>query len=188
MRWNDAADQYCSIARALGILGDRWTLLIIREAFSGVRRFDDFRRHLGIARNILTDRLQRLVAAKILELRPYQDNPPRQEYRLTERGRDLNAVLVSLLAWGDRWLADETGPPLLMRHEACGNTVAPELRCPACDGAMTAQNLRLVGGPGLPAEVNAEREHELQRLKEQHRRSLGEQPSASLLPGRAKRR
>lgn len=165
MGWKEAADQYCSIARALGILGDRWTLLIVREAFSGVRRFDDFRRHLGIARNILTDRLQRLVETGVLELKPYQDNPPRYEYRLTECGKDLNGVLASLLSWGDRWLAGDAGPPLLICHKGCGQAIVPELRCPYCGEVLHAQNTYLTVGPGLPNDVAASRAHELHRLR-----------------------
>src|SRR5687768_2576423 len=110
MRWNEASEQYCSIARTLGAIGDRWTLLIIREAFGGVRRFDDYQAHLEIARNVLTDRLQRLVDTGILEKRAYQDKPARYEYRLTESGRDLYGIIVNLMAWGDKWLAGAEGP------------------------------------------------------------------------------
>lgn len=168
MRWNEAADQYCSIARTLGIVGDRWTLLIIREAFSGVRRFDDFRKHLGVARNVLTERLQRLVDAGILELRPYQQHPPRHEYRLTDRGRDLHAVLLSLMQWGDRWLAGEAGPPLTVEHLGCGHRVSPALMCPECGEALDARSYRLRPGPGLPDDVAAGRAQEIERLRKQH--------------------
>src|SRR3954470_9045942 len=107
-------DQHCSIARALEVLGDRWTLLVIRDAFMGVRRFDDFQRDLGVARNVLTDRLTRLVEDGILEKRRYQERPERFEYRLTEKGLDLWPVLVSLMKWGDRHAPAEAGPPTLV--------------------------------------------------------------------------
>src|SRR5919112_1114607 len=94
--------QHCSIARALEVLGDRWTLLVIRDAFLGLRRFDDFQRDLGIARNVLADRLGRLVDEGILERHAYQERPERFEYRLTEKGADLWPVLISLMKWGDR--------------------------------------------------------------------------------------
>jgi DNA-binding HxlR family transcriptional regulator len=168
MRWNEAADQYCSIARSLGILGDRWTLLIIREAFSGVRRFDDFRKHLDIARNVLTDRLQRLVDAGVLVQQPYQDNPPRSEYRLTEAGRDLQSTLLSLMQWGDRWLAGRAGPPLEVEHTGCGHATRAKLVCGHCGESLDAHNTRLREGPGLPKDVAKSRARELERLRAQH--------------------
>ena len=175
MRWKEAADQYCSIARALGVLGDRWTLLIMREAFSGVRRFDDFRQHLGVARNVLTERLQRLVDAGVLERRAYQDNPPRHEYRLTEAGRDLNGVLLALMGWGDRWLTDGSGPPMQVVHRGCDQPITPALVCPDCGEPLTTRNTQLLAGPGLPVQTAKEREAEVERIRAQHAQS--EQPS-----------
>jgi DNA-binding HxlR family transcriptional regulator len=173
MRWNEAADQYCSIARTLGILGDRWTLLIIREAFSGVRRFDDFRKHLDVARNVLTDRLQRLVDAGVLVQQPYQDNPPRSEYRLTEAGRDLQTVMIGLMQWGDRWLAGSKGAPLQLEHVGCGNITVAQLVCGHCAEPLDARNTRMVEGPGLPKTVAAARGRELERLRAQHHKHSG---------------
>src|SRR4051794_6710780 len=112
-------DQNCSIARALELIGERWTILIVRDAFLGVRRFDDFQRSLGLSRGVLVDRLNRLIEAGILERRPYQERPERFEYRLTEKGRDLWPVTVALLKWGDRYYADD-GPPRLILHRGCG--------------------------------------------------------------------
>src|SRR5215218_9699954 len=106
---NTYAGQTCSIARALEVIGERWTILILRDAFLGIRRFDDFQRSLGIARNVLNARLQRLIDAGVLERRLYQERPLRYEYRLTQRGRDLWPALVSLMQWGDRHLAGEQG-------------------------------------------------------------------------------
>src|SRR3954451_14740501 len=115
-------NQVCSVARALELVGERWTLLILRDAFAGVRRFDDFQRGLGIARNVLADRLGRLVEAEILERRRYQEHPPRDEYRLTERGRDLYPVVFSLMRWGDRHAAPD-GPPRLVLHRDCDGEI-----------------------------------------------------------------
>ena len=107
--------QVCSIARTLELVGERWTLLVIRDAFLGMRRFDEFQESLGIARNVLSDRLRRLVDAGILERVRYQEHPERFEYRLTERGRELNTALIALLRWGDRYLAPD-GPPRIVEH------------------------------------------------------------------------
>ena len=121
----------CSIGRAMEILGERWTFLILRESFYGVRRFSDMQRNLGIARNILSTRLQTLVANGILERRLYQEEPPRHEYRLTEAGRDLYPAIVTLMRWGDRHLSGET-PPVLLRHNSCGHEADPLLVCSHC--------------------------------------------------------
>ena len=120
----------CSIGRAMEILGERWTFLILRESFYGVRRFSDMQRNLGIARNILSTRLQTLVANGILERRLYQEEPPRHEYRLTEAGRDLYPAIVTLMRWGDRRLS--TDPPVVLRHNSCGHEADPLLVCSHC--------------------------------------------------------
>src|SRR5918912_2789343 len=111
----------CSIARAMEILGERWTFLILREAFYGVRRFSDMQRNLGIARNILSTRLQTLVNAGIFERRLYHEEPERYEYRLTAAGRDLYPALVTIMRWGDTHLCEPHGPPVVLRH-SCGHT------------------------------------------------------------------
>ena len=122
----------CSVAGALEIVGEWWTFLVLRDAFLGVRRFEDFQRRLGIARNVLTARLQTLVSHGILERRRYQERPERFEYRLTDKGRDLYPVVAALMAWGDRWLPSPEGPPVRLVHRACGHEVHPELACPDC--------------------------------------------------------
>lgn len=142
MQWDSIGDSYCSIARALSVVGDRWTLLILREAFADARRFDDFRQRLGIARNVLSTRLRGLVADGVLERVPSRESPRRMEYRLTEKGRDLYPVLVSLLRWGDRWLAGDEGPPLLLMHRSCGCEANPSLRCDACGDELRSQDMR----------------------------------------------
>ena len=131
----------CSIAQALEIVGEWWTLLILRDAFQGVRRFDHFQRRLGIARNVLTERLQHLVSAGVLERRPYQTQPAREEYRLTEKGRDLYPVLVSLMRWGDKWAPGADGPPVLLTHRECGHQGTPVLACPACRQPVEARDM-----------------------------------------------
>jgi DNA-binding HxlR family transcriptional regulator len=133
-------NQVCSIARALEAIGDRWTLLVIRDAFHGVRRFDDFQERLGVARNVLSDRLTRLVDDGILEKRPYQERPQRFEYRLTSKGVDLFPVMVSLMKWGDRHAPDPGGPPVLVLHKGCGGQVDERLLCDRCGEPITALN------------------------------------------------
>jgi DNA-binding HxlR family transcriptional regulator len=133
-------NQVCSIARALEAIGDRWTLLVIRDAFHGVRRFDDFQERLGVARNVLSDRLTRLVDDGILEKRPYQERPQRFEYRLTSKGVDLFPVMVSLMKWGDRHAPDPGGPPMLVLHKGCGGQVDEGLLCDRCGEPITALN------------------------------------------------
>jgi DNA-binding HxlR family transcriptional regulator len=122
----------CSIARAMEILGERWTFLILREAFYGVRRFSDMQRNLGIARNILSTRLQTLVGAGIFERRLYHDEPERYEYRLTPAGRALYPSIVTLMRWGDEHLTGELGPPVVLRHNLCGHEADPVLVCSHC--------------------------------------------------------
>lgn len=139
----------CSIARTLDVVGEWWTLLVIRDAFLGVRRFEDFQRRLGVARNILTVRLQRLVEHGILERRRYQERPERFEYVLTQRGRDLYPVVTALREWGDRWTAGEAGPPLVVNHAACGHPVELQIVCPHCGEAVRdPREARAVPGPG----------------------------------------
>ena len=123
--------QDCSIARTLEVVGERWTLLIMRDAFLGIRRFDDIQRDLGIARNVLRDRLARLVEEGLLEKRPYQDRPPRGEYRLTAKGRDLWPVLHALLRYGDRHYAPD-GPPRRIVHGECGGEADDRRMCTTC--------------------------------------------------------
>jgi DNA-binding HxlR family transcriptional regulator len=121
----------CSVARTLDAIGDRWSLLIIRDAFYGVRRFDDFQRDLGVARNILTDRLQKLVAKGVLERRQYEERPPRFEYRLSDRGRDLIGVVLAMMRWGDRWTG-EGDAPVTVTHTKCGHETQAVVSCSHC--------------------------------------------------------
>jgi DNA-binding HxlR family transcriptional regulator len=137
----------CSVAQCLEIVGEWWSLLIVRDAFLGVTRFDDFQARLGIARNILNQRLNHLVDAGVLKRVPYQEHPPRSEYRLTDKGRDLFHVITAMRQWGDRWAAPE-GPPLKIRHAACGRVVKAVSVCSHCGEPLDARNVSAVPGPG----------------------------------------
>jgi DNA-binding HxlR family transcriptional regulator len=127
----DYPTQYCSMASALEIIGERWTILILRDVFLDIHRFDDLQRDLGVARNILQARLTRLVEAGILVKKPYQERPLRHEYRLTKKGADLWPVLVALLHWGDRYALDGE-PPIILQHRGCGGALDDRRRCVAC--------------------------------------------------------
>lgn len=142
----------CSIFRAMDLLGDRWTLLVLREAFMGVRRFTDMQRDLGVARNVLADRLNALVDAGVLERRQYQDRPIRHEYRLTGMGKELHAALLTLMHWGDTYLSPH-GPPALVEHRDCGHVTAPLLVCEHCREPLTTRNVTTKPGPGLEDDV-----------------------------------
>jgi DNA-binding HxlR family transcriptional regulator len=153
MRRTSFAQWPCSIARTMDLLGDWWTPLVLREAFYGIQRFDAFQQALGIARNTLTDRLRRLVDEGLLEKRPYQTEPVRYDYVLTEKGRDFYGVLLVMNRWGDRWLAGEAGPPVTMLHETCGRESHAEVVCADCGEPMTADNTRARMGPGYPPHL-----------------------------------
>jgi DNA-binding HxlR family transcriptional regulator len=140
----------CSIARSLELIGERWTLLVLREAFTGARRFDEFVTRLDIARNVLTARLTLLVDEGVLERRRYQERPERFEYRLTEKGLELFPILMSMMKWGDRWYAPD-GPPRVVLHRDCGGTIDAHLTCERCGARVTARDVRLEPGPGARA-------------------------------------
>ncbi|MGH3716162.1 MAG: winged helix-turn-helix transcriptional regulator [Micromonosporaceae bacterium] len=142
--------EHCSIARALALVGEKWTFLVLREAFNGVRRFDDILTRTGAPRQVLSNRLVQLVDAGLLRRAPYQEPGQRQryEYRLTAMGLDLYPVLVSLLTWGDRYLAAGAGPPLLLTHRDCGEQVSVALHCAAGHRLESAREVRPVAGPG----------------------------------------
>jgi DNA-binding HxlR family transcriptional regulator len=135
-----AYDQNCSIARTLELLGERWTLLVIRDVFQGRRRFDEIQASLGVARNVLSARLARLVEEGILEKRPYGSHPRRHEYFLTEKGLDLWPALIALLDWGDRHLASSDGPPVVITHKRCGGRVDGRGYCERCGRRLHARD------------------------------------------------
>ena len=117
MRWEELGEQPCSMSRTLAVVGDRWTLLILSDCFLGVRRFDAFERRIGLTRHLLADRLKKLVEHEVLAKVPYQQRPLREEYRLTEKGMALHSVILSLVSWGDTWMADERGGHPRRREE-----------------------------------------------------------------------
>jgi DNA-binding HxlR family transcriptional regulator len=141
----DYEGQNCSIARALEVVGERWTLLIVRDAFLGLRRFEQFQQSLGIARNVLTDRLNRLVDEGILERVRYSERPERYEYRLTRKGRDLNLALAGLRQWGDKYISQK--PPTVLRRKSDRKPVVAAL-VPRGADMLRADELELVPGPG----------------------------------------
>lgn len=137
-----------SVERALGQVGDAWTFLILREAYFGVRRFDGFQRRLAAAPTVLTDRLKKLVANGLMARVAYQDRPPRFEYRLTEKGRDLYPAIVMLMRWGDRWLDEGGGAPLELVHRVCGEVTRPRVDCDRCGRAIEARDMEWRPGEG----------------------------------------
>jgi len=139
----------CAIGAAVGILGERPTFLVLREAFNGVRRFDDMQRRTGMPRQVLSQRLARLVAEGLLRKVRYQESGQRSrdEYRLTDKGLDLYPVLVALMEWGDRYAGDADGPPVLLRHRDCGEPVRLQLTCAAGHVLESAREVTPVPGP-----------------------------------------
>ncbi|KRF40250.1 helix-turn-helix domain-containing protein [Terrabacter sp. Soil810] len=148
--------QVCSIARALEVVGERWSLLIVRDAlFAGVTRFSDFQHNLGVATNILKARLDAFVETGVMERRRYSERPEQFEYVLTDKGRELAPALIALTQWGDRWAAPD-GPPILYRHATCGDAVTQAVVCATC-GTVDADEVRVRPGPGMPQEYLAQR-------------------------------
>ena len=140
----------CSVKRALGVVGEKWTLLVLREAFYGARRFEQFHRRIGCARNLLSERLNTLIEAGVMRRVPYQEPGQRErhEYRLTEKGLDLMPAIVALMQWGDRWEADPDGPPVEIAHRECGHPVELILRCTHDHTALSARDTAPRPGPG----------------------------------------
>jgi DNA-binding HxlR family transcriptional regulator len=141
-------EQNCSAARALEVIGERWSLLIIRDAlFRGITRFTDFQRSLGVAPNILANRLDGFVAAGLMTQHQYGPSTGQREYLLTDKGRDLQPVVIALTAWGDRWAAPQ-GPPVVFVHTDCGNPARQDTHCPTCATVLGPEDIRTEPGPG----------------------------------------
>ncbi len=132
----------CPITRTLDLIGERWSLLIIRDVFYGVRRFDALQHHLGVSKKVLSGRLVRLVQEGILKKVPYQQKPERFEYRLTQKGRDLFPVLLTMMRWGNRWLAEKNEPHLHLKHLGCGEVVESNLVCSHCEKPLSPASVR----------------------------------------------
>jgi len=152
----DYPNQLCSIANSLEVIGERWSLLIVRDVFNGHRRFGEIQTSLGVARNVLSARLQRLVDEDILERRRYQESPARYEYFLTEKGLDLWPTLIALLNWGDKYSAGPEGAPRLIVHKECGGVVSDRGICESCGKLLHARDARQVAGPGFEAALAAD--------------------------------
>ena len=140
----DFSKMHCSIARTLDLVGECWSLLIIRDALGGKRRFDEFQASLGIATNVLAARLKRLTDAGILQQTRYQRHPVRYEYQLTEKGRALSPILFSLMQWGDRFNPDPKGPSRALVHRPCGHRATLKVVCPDCGEGVKPQDFSLV--------------------------------------------
>ena len=155
------AEMDCSVAQCLEVVGEWWSMLILRDAFLGVSRFDQFQTRLGISRNILQQRLARLVDAGVLVRVPYSEHPPRYDYRLTDKGRDLWPVITAMRQWGDRHAAPD-GPPVQVVHKGCGRVSEAVLVCSSCGERLGARDVRAVAGPGrddsgIPERARARR-------------------------------
>lgn len=156
MLGNDYEGQTCSIARSLELIGERWSILVIREVFNGHRKFSEMQRSLGVARNVLTSRLERLVDADILERRPYSERPERYEYFLTEKGLGLWPVMVSLMHWGDEHMPLPGGPPMVIVHKGeCGGRVNDRRICQGCGKELGVREARAVEGPGMSSALES---------------------------------
>src|SRR5262249_3656016 len=151
MRWSSVSEANCSVARTLGVIGERWTMLVLREAFLLRRRFDDFQHNTGIARTFLATRLRALVRHGILERTRAESEHTRVEYRLTRKGADLYPVLAAMLKWGDTWLCDEKGPPLTLVHRSCGARTTPTMVCASCGETIAARDMIAI--PRRPARA-----------------------------------
>ena len=147
---NDYANQNCSIAGTLELIGERWTLLILRDALLGVERFEEFQESLGIASNVLTNRLKLLCDEHVLERVPDAERPGRPKYVLTDKGHELGPALILLMKWGDRHYPTPNGPPRLTLHSGCGGNVGADFRCERCGKPVAPGEFDLPLGPGAP--------------------------------------
>ena len=163
MRSSEIGRMKCPVARSLSVVGDPWTLLILRELFLRSRRFEEFQGYTGMAPYLLTTRLKQLTKDGILERRVYQERPRRYEYRLTDKGIDLYPVVVALSQWGDRWMADAAGPPLKLQHRNCGAHSKPTLCCSECGEAVEPRDMQAEMQPVMLAD----RERMWKRFKRQ---------------------
>ncbi len=152
MRWHDLDREDCSVARTVSVIGDRWTLLVLRDCFLGVRRFDLFEARLGVTRHVLADRLKKLVEAGVLRKKLYQVRPDRFEYRLTKKGLDLHPIMMALVQWGDAHMAGGTGRPVLHRHKSCGQLFDPVLVCSECGEKLDPHDVTVESGE-VPAQL-----------------------------------
>lgn len=156
MKWDELASETCSVARSVAVIGDRWTLLVLRDCFLGVRRFDVFERRLGISRGLIADRLKLLTDEGVLRKVAYQERPLRHEYRLTDKGMALYPVIMAIVHWGDAYYAGDAGPPLLHRHKACGCDFVPVMTCSECGDVVGGRDVEVRSGPGSESKLLAD--------------------------------
>lgn len=159
MNWSEVGDTVCPIARTLAVIGDRWTVLILRELFLGTKRFDAFQMQTGMSPHLLSTRLKRLERDALVARRRYSERPPRNEYRLTQKGLDLYPLMLSLKAWGERWggFTSHTEPAIKIVHRRCGHDVGLELRCPSCGEAFGPHDVTVTLGRAFASEREARR-------------------------------
>ncbi|OBE97127.1 helix-turn-helix domain-containing protein [Mycobacterium sp. 852002-10029_SCH5224772] len=155
MKQTSFANWPCSIARTVDLVRDGWAMLVLRDAIYGITKFDEFQRELGIPRNTLTERLNRLVDQGLLHKRPYQHEPVRYDYVLTEKGRDFFGVLAAMSRWGDQWLAGTDGAPVVFHHESCGHDSHAEVVCATCRAPLRTEDTTMKMGPGYPKKLRS---------------------------------
>ena len=148
MKWDALEEEPCSLARTVAVIGDRWSLLILRECFLRKRRFEAFQSSLGITRHLLAERLKKLVRFGVLRRIPYQESPKRYEYILTQKGLDLYPIIMSIVHWGNIHMVDARGRPLLHEHKTCGKMFDPLMVCSECGEPLTAKGVHVHPGPG----------------------------------------
>jgi DNA-binding HxlR family transcriptional regulator len=153
MKWDALEEEQCSVARTMAVIGDRWTLLILRECFLRVRRFEELQAKLGITRHLLSERLKKLVRFGVLQRARYQERPARYEYILTKRGLDLHPIVMTIVHWGDTHMVDERGRPKLLEHKKCGKLFDPVMVCSECGEPIGAKQVEAYDGPGAPKEA-----------------------------------
>jgi DNA-binding HxlR family transcriptional regulator len=159
-----------SVGRTLSLVGERWTIMILRETFFGVRRYGQLARNLNIPRPTLSLRLRKLVDAGLLDRVLYSTDPDRYEYRLTEAGRGLFPAVIALMRWGDAYLAGPEGPPIVLRHETCGSPTQPHLTCDVCGEEIDASNVRPERGPGFITKPRSPLKRARRRAVQSHER------------------
>jgi DNA-binding HxlR family transcriptional regulator len=155
MKWDALEEETCSIARTVAVIGDRWSLMILRECFMRIRRFEAFQSSLGITRHLLAERLKKLVRFGVLRRVPYQDSPKRYEYILTQKGLDLYPVIMSIVHWGDIHMVDARGRPMLYEHKSCAMMFDPVLVCSECNKPLLAKEVHVHPGPGADQKLHA---------------------------------
>ena len=158
MKWDALEEEPCSLARTVAVIGDRWSLLILRECYLRIRRFEEFQSSLGITRHLLAERLKKLVGYGVLRRVPYQDSPKRYEYILTQKGLNLYPIIMSIVHWGDLHMVDSRGRPMLHQHKSCGKMFDPVMICSECGEPLYAKAIHVHPGPGarqsMPVHAN----------------------------------